>query len=369
MSLNHGNLVPTPIVDKNGKATTVHRKNSPAPVVITALNEVSPTVAHSGSSVDRPFIPTKKQEFQRRSLRRLINPDKIDSRIPHKTTGYEWINYDASDTEVYDVLSVTRDNITAMMLLNSGARSAEEARTLLVKYDADNLIDDRSELAQKALSRRLDPSILFEFGETYNPSLWHTGVHLDRYLDGIELYSFSRFRYKKEVLSDVLSGAIRFSDIKTIGIRMTDRHFRSDESRSYLRALADGSATYTAEQLRDSCKTAGGHHDAYWTAMRKCQQYGGEWASGINWMVGNLAHDAWMRGKKEGDEKEIISYANEFYKQTGNWTKITEVMKLSKAGIPVAFAAEKLMGPNSFTVEQIIAMNAGVPAPMATGWI
>jgi hypothetical protein len=364
----NGSLIPTPVVDKNGRATTVHKKPLPPAGASAVLGAVPPTLtgAEAGEAV-RPFYPTRKQEEQRHFAKSL-RYDKIDRRLPNKGTDYEWVNFSASDLEMYDVFSVTRDNAIGMMLLNHGIRSAEDARTLMVSLDAENLIDDRSELAQKALTRRIDSAMMIEFSDYYNPALWHTGEHLDRYLDGVELYSFPKFQNRKGPLfSDILTGKIRLEDIKTIGVKTVANHFNDDGDLESLRSLADGSANYTAEHLRDACKTAGGDSFSYWMVQRMCKTHGGEWAAGINWMVGSAAQGQWRRGKSIGDEKEAITYAHDFHQKLGG--KVAESIALYEAGVPLEFAVEKIGASGGFTVEQVIAMHEGVPASMTSGWI
>jgi hypothetical protein len=346
----------------------VHKKPLPSTGASAVLGAVPPTLAgnDAGESV-RPFYPTKKQAEQRH-ISKTLRYDKIDRRLPNKGSDYEWVSFTASDLEVYDVFSATRDNSIGMMLLNHGIRSAEDARSLMVSLDAENLIDDRTEMAQKALTRRIDSAMMIEFGDYYNAALWHTGEHLERYLDGVELYSFPKFQSKKGPLfSDILTGKIRLDDIKTIGVKTVANHFNDDSDLKSLRSLADGSANYTAEQMRDACKTAGGDSFSYWMVQRMCDRHGGEWAAGINWMVGAAAQGQWHKGKRIGDEKEAITYANDFHQKLGG--KVNESIALYEAGVPLEFAVEKLGESRSFTIEQIIAMNEGVPAPMTSGWI
>lgn len=364
----NGSLIPTPVVDKNGKATTVHKRPLPSTSTSAVLVTVPPKLgnAESGEAL-RPFYPTKRQA-ESRHFSSTLRYDKIDRRLPNKGSDYEWVSFQATDLEVYDVFSATRDNPAGILLLNNGIRSAEEAREFLTSIEAENLIDDRTEMAQKALARRIDSDMLIKFSELYNPALWHSGEHLDRYLDGVELYSFPKFQSKTGPLfSDVLTGKIKLDDIKTIGIKVVATHFNDDSDLNSLRSLADGSANYTAEHLRDACKTAGGDRMSYWLVQKMCERHGGEWAAGINWMVGASAQAEWRRGERVGDEKEAISYVNDFHKKSGG--KVDDVMALYKAGVPLDFAFEKSSGSNHFTVEQVIAMHEGIAAPMTSGWI
>jgi hypothetical protein len=365
---SNGSLIPTPVVDKNGRATTVHKKVLPPTGASAVLGAVPPTLKGTESGEDvRPFYPTKKQTEQRH-LAQNIRYDKIDRRLPNKGKDYEWVSFMASDLEVYDVFSVTRDNAIGMMLLNHGIRSAEDARNLMVSLDAENLIDDRSELAHKALARRIDSAMMIEFSQYYNPALWHAGEHLDRYLDGVELHSFPKFQNRKDsIFSDILTGKIKLDDIKTIGVKVVANQFNNEDDLNSLRSLADGSANYTAEHLRDACKTAGGDRFSYWMVQRMCETHGGEWAAGINWMVGAAAQGEWRKGERIGDEKEAITYANDFHQKLGG--KVAESIALYKAGAPLEFAVEKLGASQGFTVEQVIAMHEGVPAPMTSGWL
>lgn len=375
MGMN-ANLVPTSVVDRNGRLTTVHKKPTTTPAVPSALGSVAPSIStpSSSQSEQRPFYPNKKQTEQR-AHSHMLRPDSIDRRLPSGRRAYDeyqTVGFIVSDVEIYDVMSVTRDNATALVLLRDGIRSAAEATEYLSTDDRQPLIDDRSELATKALARRIDSKTLFEFGELYNPGLWHSGEHLDRYLDAAELYSYPKFQQKKGPLfSDILSGRIRLSDIKAIGIR-TSHVVLTDPSSdlSTLRNLADGSANYTAEHLRDAFKTSDGNSSTYFLINLMCQRHGGEWAAGIDWHVGIPAQEYWRRNNKDrrgqdhAEEKAFITYVDQFRKNGA--CSVDDMYALFNAGVDVDYAAEQT---KQFPVQQVIAMHEGIAPPITNGWL
>jgi hypothetical protein len=371
----NANLVPTSVVDRNGRVTTVHKKPVAAPSAASALSNIAPSLsAPEADAQERVFQPTKKQ-IEQRHHSHMLRPGAIDRRLPAGPRGYDsYSNADftASDMEIYDVMSVTRDNETALVLLRDGIRSAKDAADYLSAEDRYPLMDDRSEMATKALARRLDSETLIKFSELYNPGLWHSGEHLDMYLDAAELYSYPKFQQKKGPLfSDILNGRIRLSDIKTIGIR-TSHVVLTDLSNdlSTLHNLADGSANYTAEQLRDAFKTSDGNSATYFMINLMCQRHGGEWASGIDWHVGIPAQEYWRRqnkerrGKDHAEEKAFISYVDQFHKKGA--CSVDDMYALFTSGVELEFAAEKT---KQFPVQQVIAMHEGIAPPVTDGWL
>ena len=381
MGTHNGILIPTAVVDKNGRMTTVHKKPVPSVSVPSALVSAAPSLvgpeeSQEGVTPNKEFHPTKKQVTPH-CFTLNLRQDTVDRRLPSRSkhdSGYQFISFDATDIEVYDVLSTTRNHATAMVLLQEGVRTTEEARNYLKSIDAEPLIDDRSQLAQKALERRIDAATLITFGEYYNPELWHAGDHLERYLDGVEAYSYPQFQTNRRgpLLSDILTGKIRFSDIKTIGLRNCKNFIVRNGNLDTLHELANGSANYTAEQLRDAFNTADGNYDTYFVANLMCRKHGGEWAAGINWSVGAKACHEWLRTEREtadysATEKEFITYANELRKTT--FRQMKDIKALFKANVSLGFAVEKSADPERFTVDQLIVMHRGVPAPMVSGWL
>lgn len=353
---------------------TVHKRPSAAPVSNGTLGSIAPTLTpQSVDTSERPFYPTKKQTEQK-NRNQVLKPDTVDRRLPRGRKGYDEyqsVFFTASDIEIYAVMSVTRDNPTAIVLLREGIRTAEDAAKFLSEEDRAPLADDRSEMATKALARRIDADTLIEFGALYNPALWHSGEHLDHYLDAVELYSYPKFQQKKGPLfTDILSGKIRLSDIKAIGIRTTHLVLTDQNHHmSPLYELADGTANYTAEQLGKAFKTASGDSNSYQTINMMCQRHGGDWAEGIDWNMGVPAADYWGRntpreGRDYEEQKEFITYVNEFSKRGAR--PIDDMYALFKAGVSVGFAAERA---KEYNVQQVVALHEGISLPVTEGWL
>lgn len=374
----HTHLIPTAVVDKNGRATVVHKKPAAPSAAASAVGSIVPTVASATDTVhENVFYPTDRQIKPKNHLI-LIRGGTLDRRLPSDRKSHEesqYVKFSVNDLEAYDVMSATHSNVTALALLRDGIRTAEDARKALKGYEAETLIDDRSELAQKALKRRLPFGDLIEFGTAFNSELWHSGAHLDRYLDGVELSLYPAFQKirKQAVIKDILSGKIRLSDIKTIGIRRCSTSLRDSASISLLHSLSEGKVNYTAEHIRDAFKTGDGNSFTYDSIVMMCERHGGEWASGIDWKVGAKVQSFFRRRSDRQDpdyiakEKAVITYADAFRKRT--FRKSEEIVELFEAGVGLDFAVEKSADPEAFTVKQLEAMYAGVPAAVTEGWI
>lgn len=370
------NLVPEKRADKNGHLTTRWVKpDSSVPSAGTVLPAPSLNSVTEATVplVERPFIPTKKQTRQQWFL---LTVKDIDRRLPEQSKSYGErysLSFKATDLEVFEILSVTRDNNTALVLLNEGIKSADDAVAYLKGISAEPLLDDRSELADKLRERRTGAQDFFELSKYYNPALWHSGEHLDRYLDAVEAMSHPKLRHKSGTFfSDILNGKINYSDVKTIGLRTCSRILLRGDDLSLFHGLAEGTTNYTAEQLHEAFKTADGNYYSYDEIILMSKRHGGDWATGIDWRIGVLA----MRAAHSVDRsdpnfsemrKGFVEYADQFMKHADRDMK--SLYEIYKAGVDLDFAVEKSADPQAYNAEQLIAMQEGVPVPMTQGWL
>jgi hypothetical protein len=211
------NLIPEKRVDKNGVLKTKHVRAAGKPAV-TKRQAPAPTL---GGSSRTPVKLRPKQVVQRYRNFHFHPVIDADKRLLAGRPVKDPI-FTASDVEIYEVFSAT-DSANAILLLENGVRSADEARAYLRKIDAGDLIRDYSSLMDDMLSRNVSPE------DTSNGML-RLDLHIARrpnqndysanYPDTIEFLSLSAFenmRGRTNFMNDILEGRINFGDIKDIG--------------------------------------------------------------------------------------------------------------------------------------------------------
>lgn len=358
-------LIPTPVVDKNGKLTTVHKKASGVPSA-TKLGGIAPTL---GSTPDKR--PAAK-EYKPTQAQLTVNGhgfsvygNEIDNYLfEHLTHGAHTrqINLRVSDVDLYEALGNIKDtpNALACMMAKDGVPDADFLQELSLPH-LENTDELRKETMRSALERRIPAKEFIDFERKYR------GYKDDpTFLDAAQTFSIPSFNKVKGLVDEVRRGTISFADLMTVGPKTINNLRRYNEDViSIMKKLGDGSANYTADQLREIFLKCGQNKEVN-VMVDLIKKYGGEYATTIQ--DPSLAHDITLACDWDKQEyKPAVTYADNFRKQTFRNHK--QVYELFRAGVDLEFAVEHSQSFEANSVRQIIALHEGISKPVSGGWL
>lgn len=246
------NLVPEKRMDKNGKLVTKHVRAESSSNKSKALP--SPVIAQKPQQQPKAkkFKPRARQlEQTYRSIGLWHYPDysslTTEEVRNQRQYGHAYTSFEASDVEMFDVMSAVPTTGLALELMMRGIKTADEARYFLSIRGMDDLATDRSDLMNGALERGITPE---QFISAYN-SMEEEYRDSPCLLDGIEFkttplnYSFNGF-----LLGEIVNGRVDLEDVKTIGTSRLKSHNRAHSMTDLLIKLKAGEADYTVEDLK-----------------------------------------------------------------------------------------------------------------------
>lgn len=230
------NLIATPIVDKNGRQTTV-RKRVDNGSASKQLGGLAPTLAKPAAKKRRAYKPTENQLRQANFMIPMdVSNDEYWGKKPNRRTAPElaaiplpdvegtvWrpksdthnYRFLASDVDYYDVMSVVRP-WDAANLLARGINSADEAREFLSEHGLEHLIHGKPEFAQELLRGKFNANLSASYlDEIIDADTEPAYAH-----DWVKACSMKSIEYQAEAIKDeMLSGEISYADLSSVGIR------------------------------------------------------------------------------------------------------------------------------------------------------
>lgn len=357
-------LIPTQVVDKNGRTTTVHKKASVSPSG-SKLGELAPSLGKAPRS--KAFTPTAQQLKSERNAFG-VHAAKVDPGL-HPLLPHGWnttaITINASDVDLYAALGNIADtsNAIACFSVNDGVPDEVFLREHKLSH-LGNTDPSRTELIQAALERRIPAKEFAVFDLKFSAY-----SDMPTYLDAAHAYSIPTLQKIPDFAHEVRRGNIKLDDVMTVGMKAIGtlkRSFGAVKTREMLASLADGTANYTAEQLKavfGRCRA----NSASFVAMQLIEEYGGEYAASISDF--ELAHNISMLWghDQEGSLGDAVSYADRFRQKTFRNHK--QVYDLYMAGVDLDFAVEHSRKLDAISTHQIIAMHEGITKPLTQGWL
>lgn len=225
------NTIATPIVDKNGKLTTVH-KGTAKPLPKPTSGALAASAPALGAAVKkRAYKPLKRQraagQYRMRVWCENISTGMF---VDPADNVYIEASFAATEEEIFSVLSVSSGSNAAVML-QAGVRDREGAIEYYQERGLDHLAVDRSELMKEALqTRRIEAKAFLTFDMTHSnlnfvkdaePELFSSEQYPDTYLDAAEATSSPALNsiYYGGIPDMILHRKLTYSDIKTVGIR------------------------------------------------------------------------------------------------------------------------------------------------------
>ena len=358
--MTSNNTVPTLVVDKNGKTTTVHKRvdaqtkqsTLPAPSLPpTAKKAQRGPVAKQEAVTERKVSWTEATTDA--DLRRVCIAEGINTQVAY------------SDVEMYRLISVVKSARNAELLMSAGIKTPDEAIGFLKQMGLPHLIEDSSDRVAEAIERRI-PVKTYMNNEVLR--VHHATEHL---MDALEISSHKSVIHLRHA---VVQGDIKLSDIKAIGyknVSMIDTSF----VKSLLKEVASGSSGITAKDI--VAMRAVSYTDLLFnTRLKIAMRHGPEVAiaTGGNVTVGlRMSHVLEDRGITDQD------YARGFVKFTSELHSAS-TDKHGYAGTKYSEEDYFLYYDTGLTVEQIIeqgisreqakAMNNGsVNSAVVSGWL
>lgn len=248
------NLIPEKRVDRNGTLVTKHvratakqapkRSNLPAPSTGTQA---------ATKAAQKAFKPRPRQvEQSHRSYRTYSFPADpplvtLEERDRTMYNG-SYLGFEATDVEIYDVLSATTSAGNALAIMaRGGVRNAKDARAYLKKHKASELIADRSDLTTAALERGINADVFVSCYEILDESQRKSPYVLDavEFKNSPLNYGMNSF-----VLDNIVDGEIAFSDLKAIGLSRLKPFDRANALTEVLTKLNRGEADYSIDDVK-----------------------------------------------------------------------------------------------------------------------
>jgi hypothetical protein len=377
--MTNPDLIPTVITDVNGKVTTVHKRAQSRKPVRSAIPPVPPVLSDLMPLKKKPVRAYKPNAEQTspRVMHMISWHRQVDSKLsevlglsaPYQ--GARNVGFYASEAESYSVFSVTSYE-NAIVLMESGIRSREEAYRFLEDNDLMHLEKDHSELMDMAMRRKLN----FNNFVLFMQRAYTKDVDPKLFADAAEANDIKGLREKpgppdRQIPRLILNGDIALADIKSMTTTMIASKAIGEATINTLIAINKGERNYDAKQLRRALEETGGvlTDDE---AIELIDSLGFSAARSIgNKKLGYSVH--WEVKDKEGykynafKRMEAVQFSNIMWiYHRKDEAKV--VVELFEAGVDAGEAAKALN--SGMTVPQVIAVHGqGAPKSISTGWL
>lgn len=356
-----GKLIPTPVVDKNGKLTTVHKKVSDVPSVPT-LGSVAPKLVDSVRPAQESSYKPTAQQLRQENRDFQVIPTRIDPGL--YPTNRTRLTIKASDVELYEVFAFIKDSANALACMDNCGGMPDTV--FLDRFRLSHLVNtdpERVKMMRAALELRIPADSFAEFDmkfSAYND--------MPTYLDAAQAYAIPTLKKINGFVDEVRRGTVSMADVMEVGMKpITNIKRYSGDAKviEIMQKLADGSANYTASEVKaifNRCGRASAVH----VMMALMERNGGEFAASIK--SPDLAHDISLLCDGDGiDYAEAVSYADKFRLRA--FRNHRQVYNLFRAGVDLDFAVEHSAKVDEYSVQQIIALHEGIAKPVTGGWL
>lgn len=371
----NSNLIPTTVTDKNGKQTTVHKRPVSAPAAgVSTIPPVAAPAMEKTAKAARKYKPTEDQlrpHYKHlMSWSRNVDDKLLESFGMEAAYGARYLTLKVSDVEAYSVFSAA-DFDTALVMMENGITSRDEAVDKLHQQGLDHLVRDYSPIMDAALRSKLDFTMFMEFFKSVRNKDRDPKLFVDA-AQANDKKGFREARYGGKPLPYlVLNGSIAYKDLKAI----TSTHFANklcgEETIKELIAMNNGERDYNAVQLRRALEESKGElFDDEVIAMIN--------AFGIGSVRG-------MKSKKRAYQMFLETQDNEKYKydmwkrrdliqfhtimgiyrRTGE--SANEIIEMFEGGCDAAEAAKALN--EGMTLPQVLALGRKEPKSISSGWL
>lgn len=353
------NLIPEKRLDRNGKLVTRHVKQSNG-----QNGKVLPP-----PSVKTPDLQTEQWELRLNTERASHKMEKVFGPLDDEVT------ISSNDVEAYGMLAVLPMR-AAVHAMSSGVRDAGEALALLKEHHIDTIQVDWSKHADDALRRGVPAKAFFEMCE----STFIRSFTSDYIIDAAEVFAMDVFSGShRNLVSSVLEGKTRLSDIKEIGPELIAETLDKDYAQTYLESLKSGKLGVTKDELKkilEWSKFEGNEPRLY---IEVASSFGFWRLNGIanieaaSSMSNRIARD-FISDPDEGFKR--VTHYEEMAIQCGNvrsdgvgWRSIPYALALAgyDAGLTPVESLESWM--ENISPLQYKAIKEGIESSVSSGWL
>lgn len=285
-------------------------------------------------------------------------------------------SFDARDIDVLDVLSVASP-ANAALLLRAGARTADDALSILHEHKLDRLAVDNSEVTGPAEEREIPATDLLAFLIDRPDAL---SAPAERCVEAAAIYAHPGFAKLRRsgfgtVHEAVLAGRISAEDLRPISPGVFDG---TSTPHALLRALEDihsGKLDCTAGQLRTYLEE-GEIRSTHSDLLEMLGTFGYDWVTreGRGEMAQEVRVHNRTKDRPVAEQKAAIEYWNELQRLAAaekgyrSYLLVPEGLELWESGIPAGEAHQMLARGDS--VERIVsAREQGIGGAVTSGWL
>lgn len=367
-------LVPQQRIDKNGKITTRHMNAVPA--VITGVPAFpSPAPQAAGGKPVKPLSRQTKKQTRMVSRKSLNSSEELLKALGKTGSEWELAVIEASEQEVLDVFSVVSiDN--AVPLVESGITSSEAALEFLHNNGLDHLFEDRREMMERAIAKRVNSFDLMDLHAKFGMDNYSE----DAFLGAARIKGSSMLPSLGDGTGGIpetfheaaLRGEISSDDLSELTYSTVSMHDSMKmEIYEGLKAIHHGSAAYDPALLKrmiEASTYSNNTRGVYQSALEMVEEYGPEFVRGLQRLTG--AHELRSSYIEKGSEycRKLIEYSETFNTDPYAKQRIEDIHRLYEAGIAPSDARH--LAGTGMSVDQIIsAHESGISTAVSTGWL
>jgi hypothetical protein len=370
--MSKAHLIPTAVVDKNGKPTTVHKK-------------LNASGSGKASSVPAPSLVSKaaaKKPARKKPLSKQLE-------VKHRMTDFSSYRPDqaiyaalgvniehefplaiiqASDVQMYDMFAILETD-NAFALLSQGVTDADAAVELLESNGLGHLLVDRRDMADDALDRRVGAWTFLELasrlgiGKGCDPKTYVDAARLE---DSTTLPRWTTNGEPSSYAYGVACGDIDYDDVMSIGITELSKSDGSSQLiYDRLKDIKAGTAGYDVELLKHLHSKSLTTRDMD-SGFRLAEEHGAEFVTGVRDLSHVLSLDSDFKDRNVEDRRSLLSYAIEGG-LAFHYLSNKEIARLHDESVPIDFAIERVKEQG---VDRLVEIHkSGINKAVSSGWL
>lgn len=361
------NTVPVKRMTKDGILTTKHVRADPKASKLKSAMPAPKLTAPSQSLRKRAYKGGTKRQQERvsRSYTASIedpSPQLVASLgIDHDLGVYR---FKAGESDMYGMMAFMSTGNT-LAFLQARINSSTDALEYLRKNGMEDLIVF-NDLPLEAQERRIPIEDYMRETRRQPQEVLDDPL----FIDAVEMSGIAALRDFKELPEEVRYGRVRLEDVKTVGATRIKGAVGWDVTHEALQKIADGTAKYTAEDLKFVVETFGQQSNDYMeNALVLHEKYGPEVMRSIrfpSWTVLHLGDKLKKEGADDERIKSILCYRDACFKDdaTTDFRK-EEVIRFHDAGID----AEDVVSGRVTLLQLDGIENHGISRSISEGWL
>lgn len=313
-----GNLIAEKRFDKNGVLTTKHVRAG-AKTAASKTSLPAPKMAAKKENLKAYKAPTAAQ--LKRSTKTFTasiqNPDPqlLEALGLPPTNELGIYRFNASTSEMYEMMACLSTGDT-MAMMQAGYNSVHDAMEFLESHGLSHLEQSRT-MPLEAQERRIPVEDFIR--ETRNAP--QERMDSPYFMDYMEVTGIAALSTFDELPGDIYHGRIKLADLRAIGVTRIGKSIGWEVTQEALRKIADGTANYDTNDVKQVLDLFGGASDLYLdSALALTGRYGIDFARSItNPTIYLLEAESRMIEKGTDPEriKSLLKYRDDFINESG----------------------------------------------------